>query len=41
MFSNLVTHHILNSSDLPPYDAIAYQYLIAGNGVFIRTKTRF
>ncbi len=29
------------SQESPPYDAIAYQYLIAGNGVFIRTETRF
>jgi len=41
MFNNLVTYHILHSDDLPAYDAIGYQYLMAGNGLFIRTQTRF
>ena len=41
MFENIVTHRIFQGGDLPPFDAIAYQYLIAGNGVFIRTETRF
>lgn len=41
MFDNLVTYHILRSDELPAYDAIGYQYLMAGNGLFIRTETRF
>jgi len=41
MFTNLVTYHICQGADLPPYDALAYQYLIGGNGVFIRTNCRF
>jgi len=41
MFDNLVTYHILRSDELPAYDAIGYQYLMAGNGLFIRTQTRF
>ncbi len=41
MFTNLVTYHVYNGRSLPPYDAMAYQYVIAGNGVFVRTETRF
>ncbi|MCP4425716.1 MAG: hypothetical protein GY803_14565, partial [Chloroflexi bacterium] len=41
MLDNIVTYKIMVSREWPPYDAIAYQYLIAGNGVFIRTETRF
>ncbi len=41
MFNNIVTYHILRSDDLPAYDAIGYQYITAGNGLFIRTETRF
>lgn len=41
MFDNLVTYHILRNDDLPAYDAIGYQYIMAGNGLFIRTETRF
>ncbi len=41
MFDNLVTYHILRSDELPAYDAIGYQYIMAGNGLFVRTETRF
>ena len=41
MFANLVTHHLYDGRCLPPYDALAYQYIVAGNGVFIRAETRF
>jgi len=41
MFNNLVTYHILRNDELPAYDAIGYQYIMAGNGLFIRTETRF
>lgn len=41
MLTNLVTYHVHQCDPLPPYDALAYQYLLAGNGVFIRTETTF
>ena len=41
LFPNLVTHHVYNDCGLPPYDAQAYQYILAGNGVFVRTETPF
>ena len=41
MFANLVTYHIHRHQPLPPNDALAYQYALAGNGLFIRAETRF
>ncbi len=41
MFNNLVTYHIHQRNPLPVNDALAYQYILAGNGVFIRAETRF
>ena len=41
MFPNLVTYHIHRAEPLPPNDALAYQYVLAGNGLFIRAETRF
>ncbi|MCI0731519.1 MAG: Mov34/MPN/PAD-1 family protein [Chloroflexi bacterium] len=41
MFPNLVTYHVYRGPSLPPPDAIAYQYLLAGNGVFLRAENRF
>ncbi|MCZ7673782.1 MAG: Mov34/MPN/PAD-1 family protein [Chloroflexi bacterium] len=41
MFDNLVTYHIYRQALLPPSDALAYQYILAGNGLFIRAETRF
>src|SRR5690606_525880 len=41
IFDNLVTYHIHQWAPLPPLDALAYQYLLAGNGLFIRAETRF
>jgi PRTRC genetic system protein A len=44
MFANLVTYAIhsgLAGGALPAYDAIAYQYILAANGVFIRAETHF
>jgi PRTRC genetic system protein A len=41
MFTNLVTYHIHHCPLLPVNDALAYQYVLAGNGVFIRAETRF
>lgn len=41
MFPNLVTYACHHQPTLPPYDAQAYQYLLAGNGLFVRSHTRF
>jgi PRTRC genetic system protein A len=42
MFAKLVTYRLYQTEQaLPPYDATAYQYLLAGNGLFVRTQTRF
>ena len=41
MINNLVTYHIHKHDPLPANDALAYQYILAGNGVFVRTETRF
>ncbi|MFZ1398948.1 MAG: Mov34/MPN/PAD-1 family protein [Candidatus Promineifilaceae bacterium] len=41
MLDNLVTYHIHKQYPLPANDALAYQYVLAGNGVFVRAKTRF
>jgi PRTRC genetic system protein A len=41
MFNNLVTYHIHKQDPLPPSDALAYQYILAGNGLFVRAETRF
>lgn len=41
MFNNLVTYHVHSQAPLPPSDALAYQYILAGNGLFIRAETCF
>ena len=41
IFPNLVTHHVYDGCHLSPFDAQAYQYIIAGNGIFVRAETRF
>lgn len=41
MFPNLVTYHIHRQEPLRSSDALAYQYILAGNSLFIRTETRF
>ena len=41
MFNNLVTYHVHKHDHLPGNDALAYQYILAGNGVFVRAETRF
>ncbi len=38
MFPNLVTYHIHKNKPLPANNALAYQYILAGNGVFIRNN---
>lgn len=41
MFDNLVTYHVHQSDPLPANNALAYQYILAGNGLFIRAETHF
>jgi PRTRC genetic system protein A len=41
MFDNLVTYHVHKCDPLPANNALAYQYILAGNGIFIRAETRF
>ena len=41
MIDNLVTYYIHKRDPLPANDALAYQYVLAGNGVFVRAETRF
>ena len=41
MIDKLVTYHIHKCDPLPANDALAYQYVLAGNGVFVRAETRF
>ncbi len=41
MFDNLVTYHVHKCDPLPANNALAYQYILAGNGLFIRTETGF
>jgi len=41
MFDNLVTYHVYKCNPLPANNALAYQYILAGNGVFVRAETRF
>ena len=41
MIDDLVTYHIHKRDPLPANDALAYQYVLAGNGVFVRAETHF
>jgi len=41
IFPNLVIYHIYHTEPLPPNDALAYQYVLAGNGLFVRAETCF
>jgi PRTRC genetic system protein A len=41
LFPNLVTHHVYDGCFLPPFGAQAYQYILAGNGIFVRAETPF
>ena len=41
MFDNLVTYHVHKCDPLPANNALAYQYILAGNGLFIRAETHF
>ncbi len=39
MFPNLITYHVHRSDPLPPNNAHLYQYILAGNGLFLRAGT--
>jgi PRTRC genetic system protein A len=41
LFPNLVTYHVYDGCRLPPFDAQAYQYILAGDGIFVRVETPF
>lgn len=41
MFKNMVTYHVYRQEPLPANDALAYQYVMAGNGIFVRAETHF
>jgi PRTRC genetic system protein A len=41
MFSTLVAYQIYTGGALPPLVKRAYEYLLAGNGVFLRAENRF
>ena len=41
MFPNLVAYHIYRGEPIPLADGRPYDYLLAGNGLFIRAETRF
>jgi len=39
MFPNLITYHVHRSDPLPPNNAHLYQYILAGNGLFLHAGT--
>jgi hypothetical protein len=41
MFPNLVAYHIYRGEPIPLTDGRVYDYLLAGNGLFVRAETRF
>jgi hypothetical protein len=41
MFNTLVTYQVHKQQPLPANNSLAYQYILAGNGVFIRAETSF
>ena len=41
MFSKIVTYHVHRRDPLPPSDALAYQYVIAAAGLYLRAENRF
>lgn len=41
MFRNIVTYHIHRRAPLPPTDALAYQYVLAATGVYLRAENHF
>lgn len=41
MMPDLATYHIYHGGELPPNQAIAYEYWLAGNGLYLRAENRF
>jgi PRTRC genetic system protein A len=41
MFSKIVTYHVHRRDPLPPSDALAYQYVIAAAGLYLRAANHF
>ena len=41
MFKNLIRHIIHDEPTLPPFDCLAYEYIMASNGIFLRAENRF
>jgi PRTRC genetic system protein A len=41
IFPNLVTYHVYDGCSLPPFETQSYQYILAGDGVFVRAETPF
>lgn len=41
MFNNIATYYVHRQDPLPPTDALAYQYVLAATGVYLRAENRF
>ena len=41
MFPNLIKYVTHTSTRLPPMNALAYEYIMASNGIFLRAENRF
>ncbi len=41
MFPNLIKYTVHQEPSLPPFDAMAYEYIFASNGTFLRAENRF
>ena len=41
MFNNIATYYVHRQDPLPPTDALAYQYVLAATGVYVRAENRF
>ncbi len=41
MFPDLIKYITHKEPSLPPFDAIAYEYITASNGIFLRAENRF
>lgn len=41
IFPNLVTYHVYDGRFLQPFDTQAYQYILTGDGIFVRAETPF
>ena len=41
MFQNIVAYHLYQTPPLPPNDAVAYQYVLAATGLYLRAENPF